>query len=281
MKARYGYTHKIFKNKLTLATAVMFACLGYSSVSLANHPVLVEGESDFDGDGRIGVDEDNDGLDQVFGTINAALGAANRGANQNGHVIIVTSGRFLEIVNITAANGDVTLQAAPGVEAEIEAVRAGDAAGNTQRQAAPGIIVNAPSNRIVTIRNIVSRNWTEGILVSGNSRVIIDNCRVEHNKDYGIHVMGSAKATITNSQVVGSGFRNGAGIVNTPMPGIGIEFEGASSGVVASTTISGSFAAGIANATGNPQAVKIANTAVVFDNNPNFIGVRPPVGSFF
>lgn len=281
MKARYGYTHKIFKNKLTLATAVMFACLGYSSVSLANHPVLVEGERDFDGDGRIGVDEDNDGLDQVFGTINAALGAANRGANQNGHVIIVTSGRFLEIVNITAANGDVTLQAAPGVEAEIEAVRAGDAAGNTQRQAAPGIIINAPSNRIVTIRNIVSRNWTEGILVSGNSRVIIDNCRVEHNKDYGIHVMGSAKATITNSQVVGSGFRNGAGIVNTPMPGIGIEFEGASSGVVASTTISGSFAAGIANATGNPQAVKIANTAVVFDNNPNFIGVRPPVGSFF
>jgi parallel beta-helix repeat protein len=281
MKARYGYTHKIFKNKLTLATAVMFACLGYSSVSLANHPVLVEGESDFDGDGRIGVDEDNDGLDQVFGTINAALGAANRGANQNGHVIIVTSGRFLEIVNITAANGDVTLQAAPGVEAEIEAVRAGDAAGNTQRQAAPGIIINAPSNRIVTIRNIVSRNWTEGILVSGNSRVIIDNCRVEHNKDYGIHVMGSAKATITNSQVVGSGFRNGAGIVNTPIPGIGIEFEGASSGVVASTTISGSFAAGIANATGNPQAVKIANTAVVFDNNPNFIGVRPPVGSFF
>ena len=281
MKTRYGYIHTQLKSKLTLATAVMFACLGYSSVSLANHPVLVEGERDFDGDGRIGVDEDNDGLDQVFGTINAALGAANRGANQNGHVIIVTSGRFLEIVNITAANGDVTLQAAPGVQAEIEAVRAGDAAGNTQRQAAPGIIVNSPGNRIVTIRNIVSRNWTEGILVSGNSRVIIDNCRVEHNKDYGIHVMGSAKVTITNSQVIGSGFRNGAGIVNTPMPGIGIEFEGASSGVVASTTIGGSFSAGIVNATGNPQAVKIANTAVVFDNNPNLIGVRPPVGSFF
>ena len=281
MKTRYGYIHTQLKSKLTLATAVMFACLGYSSVSLANHPVLVEGERDFDGDGRIGVDEDNDGLDQVFGTINAALGAANRGANQNGHVIIVTSGRFLEIVNITAANGDVTLQAAPGVQAEIEAVRAGDAAGNTQRQAAPGIIVNSPGNRIVTIRNIVSRNWTDGILVSGNSRVIIDNCRVEHNKDYGIHVMGSAKVTITNSQVIGSGFRNGAGIVNTPMPGIGIEFEGASSGVVASTTIGGSFSAGIVNATGNPQAVRIANTAVVFDNNPNFVGVRPPVGVFF
>ena len=281
MKARYGDTHTQLNSKLTLATAVMFACLGYSSASLANHPVLVEGEKDFDGDGRIGVAEDNDGLDQVFGTINAALDAANRGVNQNGHVIIVTSGRFLETVNITAANGDVTLQAAPGVEAEIEAVRAGDAAGNASRQAAPGIIVNAPRNRIVTIRNIVSRNWTDGILVSGSSRVIIDNCRIEHNKDYGIHVTGSAKATITNSQVIGSGFRNGAGINNTPMPGIGIEFEGSSSGVVASTTVSGSVAAGIANATGNPQAVKIYNTTVVFDNNPNFMGVRPPVGSFF
>ena len=176
---------------------------------------------------------------------------------------------------------DVTLQAAPGVEAEVEAVRAGDAAGNTSRQAAPGIIVNAPRNRIVTIRNIVSRNWTDGILVSGSSRVVIDNCRIEHNKDYGIHVTGSAKATITNSQVVGSGFRNGAGIDNTPMPGIGIEFEGTSSGVVAATTVSGSVGAGVSNATGNPQAVKIANTAVVFDNNPNFMGVRPPVGSFF
>ena len=281
MKVRNGDTPTPFKSKLALAGAVIFACLSYSSASLANHPVLVEGEKDFDGDGRIGVEEDNDGLDQVFGTINAALAMANRGVNQNGHVIIVTSGRFLEIVNITAANGDVTLQAAPGVEAEIEAVRAGDAAGNASRQAAPGIIVNSPRNRIVTIRNIVSRNWTDGILVSGSSRVIIDNCRIEHNKDYGIHVTGSAKATITNSQVIGSGFRNGAGIDNTPMPGIGIEFEGSSSGVVASTTVSGSVAAGIANATGNPQAVKIFNTAVVFDNNPNFMGVRPPIGSFF
>ncbi len=281
MKLQYTDTKINSFRKLTLVAAVMCACVGYSTTSLANHPVLVEGETDFDGDGRLGVDEDNDGDDQVFGTINAALGAANRGANQNGHVIIVTSGRFLEVVNITAANGDVTLQAAPGVEAEIEAVRAGDGAGNVRRQAAPGIIINAPGNRIVTLRNIVSRNWTDGILVSGNSRVIIDNCRVEHNRNFGIHVTGSARATITNSQVVGSGFRNGAGIDNTPVPGIGIAFEGASSGVVASTTASSNFAAGISNTTGNPQAVKIYNSTVVFDNNPNFIGVRPPVGSFF
>lgn len=265
------------RNRSRWTAALSGAFLLYSAGALANHPVLVEGERDFDGDGRLGVAEDNDGQDdQIFGTINAALAAANRGVNQNGHVIIVTSGRFLETVTITAANGDVTLQAAPGVEAEIEAVRAGDAAGNAQRQAAPGIIVNAPANRIVTIRNIVSRNWTDGILASGASRVVIDNCRIEHNKNYGIHITGSARATIIDTRVVGSGFRVGAGVDNTPAPGIGIEFEGSSSGVVATTTVSGSFAAGISATSGN-RAVKVFNSAVVFDNNPNFMGVRPPL----
>lgn len=258
------------------------ALLFYSTAALANHPVLVEGEQNFDGDGRVGIAEDSDGQDdQIFGTINAALAAANRGVNQNGHVIIVTSGRFLETVVITAANGDVTLQAAPGVEAEIEAVRAGDAAGNALRQAAPGISVNAPANRIVTIRNIVSRNWTDGILVSGGSRVVIDHCRIEHNKNFGIHVTDSAKATIVNSQVVGSGFRVGAGVDNTPAPGIGIGFESLSAGVVAATTVSGSFATGVSNTGGNKRAVRIHNSTVVFDNSPNFKGVKPPLNSYF
>lgn len=261
--------------------ALSGALLLYSAGALANHPVLVEGEQDFDGDGRLGVAEDTDGQeDQIFGTINAALAAANRGANQNGHVIIVTSGRFLESVTISAANGDVTLQAAPGVEAEIEAVRAGDAAGNALRQAASGIIINAPANRIVTIRNIVSRNWTDGIVVSGSSRVVIDNCRIEHNKNFGIHVTDSARATITQSRVVGSGFRVGAGVDNTPAPGIGISFQGMSSGVVAGTTVSSNFAAGISNTTSKP-GVRVFNSAVVFDNNPDFVGVRPPLNSFF
>ena len=37
----------------------------------------------------------------------------------------------------------------------------------------------------------------------------------------------------------------GAGIDNTPLPGIGIVFEGISSGVVASTTVSKNFAVGV------------------------------------
>src|SRR5262245_20641046 len=83
------------------------------SLAFANHAVYVEGEEDFDRDNRIGAAEDTDG-DAVFGKINTALAAAAGGLNQNGKVIIVTSGRFLETVSIT---GPVTLEGAPGVEA--------------------------------------------------------------------------------------------------------------------------------------------------------------------
>ena len=48
--------------------------LSTSSLCYANHPVLVEGESDFDGDGLLGTDEDLDG-DRVFGTLSVALAA--------------------------------------------------------------------------------------------------------------------------------------------------------------------------------------------------------------
>ena len=277
MKSWDTWTTPLRSQRLSrgLATLLAGACLWYAPAAFANHPVLVEGEQDFDGDGLIGMAEDNDGNDQVFGTINAALGAANQGANQNGHVIIVTSGRFLEGITITAANGDVTLQAAPGVEAEIEAVRAGDPA-SAVRQGAPGIVVDAPNNRIVTIRNIVSRNWTKGIEIMGDSRVVIDACRIEHNRDFGIHVMDSAKATITNSQVVGSGFRNGGGVDNTPAPGDGIRFDDSSSGVVASTIVSGNFAAGIANPLGRRRNVTLFTGVVAFDNNPDFVFVKRP-----
>jgi len=254
----------------------------------ANHPVLVEGELDFDGDGLVGMAEDTDNdTDRVFGTINAALGAANGGANQNGRVVIVTSGRFREIVSITAANGNVTLEAAPGVEANIDAVVAGARANQfpttTATQASPGIVVDAASNRSVTIRNIVSRNWTDGIRILNNSRVTIDNCRLEGNVNNGIDVSGNARVTITNSHVNYTGFRAGAAgdfpsAANQPNPGIGVAFRGGATGTVVNTTVTGSFASGIANFTGNPFAVGVM-AVNAFDNNPNFTGIRPPQGS--
>jgi hypothetical protein len=274
------------ENIFRLALAVLMVVTLLAGVSFvnnrdvsANHPVLVEGEQDFDGDGLIGTDEDNDSAtDQVFGTINAALGSANAGANQNGRVVIVTSGRFLSSANITAANGNVTLEGAPGVEANIEAVRAG-ATGNPERQAIPGIVVNSPATRIVTIRNIVSRNWTDGIQVNGASRVVIDNVRIENNTNFGIHVTGTAKVTINNSAITASGFRSGAAPVNNaPNPGIGIGFEGTSTGTVAFTMVAGSAAAGVSNKTGKANGVLILNVNV-FDNATDFDGIKPPKGS--
>ena len=253
-------------SRLTAVLAAVSFC--YSTAVFANHPVLVEGESDFDGDGLLGVDEDNDSdTDQVFGTIAAALGSANRAANQNGHVIIVTSGRFNEVVSITAENGDVTLQAAPGVQAEIEAVRAGDP-DSASRQGAPGIVVNAPSNRHVTIRNIVSRNWTDGIRILGDSRVLIDNCRIEHNVNNNIRATDTSVVAITNSQIVAAGRRQGANLDNTPNPGNGITFEAFSSGTVVNTVVTGSAGAGISNGAVPTSAVRVSNSTV-FNNNPN------------
>lgn len=227
---------------MTVIALVGASLLGTTNVS-ANHPVLVEGNcnnppagsslpagsavgtcGDYDGDGRIGTAEDTDGPDRVFGTINAALGngtgaAAGTGANQNGRIIIVTSGTFAEVVTITGANGNVQLEAAPGVEANIDAVLQGDVAGaNAGRQNADGIIVNSPHNRYVQIRNITSRNWRSGILVMGSSRVVIESCRLDNNVDYGIEVTDSARVTVAKSEIHGTGFRQAPGVDNTPTP---------------------------------------------------------------
>jgi parallel beta-helix repeat protein len=263
-----------------------------SSNANANHPVFVEGNclvspagtssvitngtcGDYDGDGLIGNDEDNDG-DRVFGTITGAITNATTGANQNGRVTIVTSGVFAEVVNITAANGNVQLEAAPGVEAIVDAVLQGDP-GSGGRQGAPGIIVDAPDNRRVVIKNIVSRNWTNGIDVRGSSHVVIAKCRVENNANFGILVSDNARVVIKDSHITDTGFRVGATgdfpTTSTPNPGIGIRFDGSSSGVVAHTLVSGSFAAGISGVRGLPKNVQIIDS-VIFDNNPDFENVR-------
>ncbi len=246
----------------------------------ANHPVLVEGEADFDGDGRLGTAEDTDGDDRIFGTITAALGAANGGANQNGRVTIVTSGRFHEQLVISNANGNTTIEAAPGVEANIDAVATGTRAAqftgstNVVRQGQPGIIINSPNNRYVTLRNLVVRNWLEGILVLNQSRVTLDNVRLEGNVNYGIHATGDSKALITKSQVSSTGFRVGATgdfpNAQTPTPGSGIVFENNTRGLVTDTTVSGNFRYGIA---AFQSAFVEVRDISAFDNDTNFYRV--------
>jgi hypothetical protein len=45
--------------------------------------------------------------------------------------------------------------------------------------------------------------------------------------------------------------------------------------VVADSIVSGSVAAGIANMTAHPGAVQLRGTVVVFDNNPDYVGLDP------
>ena len=289
---------KIFVFAVFLAAVFM---LGPTS-TLANHPVLVEGNclfapfghapspvpagtcGDYDGDGRIGINEDNDG-DRVFGTLTAALGSL--GTNQNGMVTIVASGTFNESIVIS---GNITLQAANGVEASIDAVLQGDTAGaNDVRQGIGngtgaglrsdfpgqfGIIVSAANSRRVVIRNITIRNWgAGGIHIGGDSHVTIDNCRFEHNINYGIDAHDNARVTVTNSLVQSTGFRVNPTTGDFPNnhignPGHGISFRNTSSGIVSFTVITGNFAAGLINS-GTGTLVAIPNTNTIFDNGIN------------
>ena len=277
------------KNK-TMKTGVVCALL-LASAAYANHPVLVEGNcnnpssvmnvntvppgtcGDYDGDGRIGTAEDEDG-DRVFGTIAAALGGGTA-ANQNGMVTIVTSGTFPEQVNLTGANGNVVLQAAPGVEAVIDAVLGGDM-GSGMRQGQAGIVVNSPADRRIIIRNVTVRNWLSGIQVMGNSRVVISDVRLDSNVNFGIEIKGDARVSIDRCEVHSTGFRAGAAgnapTANAPSPGKGIEFGGASSGTVSRTAVTNSFGAGISDQ--SSARISLLDVYVV-ENGRNFDGFPP------
>jgi hypothetical protein len=272
----------------------------------ANHPVLVEGNcespvpgttlveagtcGDFDGDGRIGTAEDTDGADRIFGTINAALGpgtgaAAGTGANQNGLVRIVASGRFAEAVYIGRAGivpgfgsanpGHVTLEAAPGVHAIIDAVFQGDpAGGNIARQEGNGIfIVYLPSegDRRVTLRNLTIRNFSAGIVTSGVSVEVVD-CRLENNLNFGIRTGGSSRLVVLNTEVVNTGFRIGvATAVPNPGEGIGIRINQATAKLV-NTTVSYSHGAGIHNNLREATALTLYKVSTFFNNGGNISG---------
>ena len=294
------------RNLMIVLSVAVFLAIG-SNNAFANHPVLVEGNcnnppagsslptgsaigtcGDYDGDGRIGAAEDTDG-DRVFGTLNGAN--SSDGINNNGTITIVTSGTFPETLTLT---GNVTLQAAPGVSANIDAVLQGDP-GSTARQGQPGIIVNAPANRYVVIRNIQSKNWTSGIQINGASRVAIENCQFENNINYGIEVNDTARVSIAKSEVHATGFRlnpmtGNFPTANAPSPGNGIEFSDNSTGTVFFTTVTGSFGAGIANLTNgnnnsnNPfllgnSGSRGGNVCVaqvnLFDNARNLININP------
>lgn len=299
-------SHSLAKVGAFSLMAVLVLGVGFFATrsAEANHPVLVEGNcdspvpgttlvspgtcGDFDGDGRIGTAEDTDGADRIFGTINAAMGpgtgaAAGTGANHNGLVRIVASGRFAEAVYIGRANivpgfgaptpGHVTLEAAPGVHAIIDAVLQGDpASGNPARQNGPGIFIFYLPNegdRRVTLRNLTIRNFNVGIETSGVSVEVV-NCRLENNLEYGIRTGGNSRLVVLNSEVVNTGFRIGTAN-NVPVVGQGIRINQATAKIV-NTTVSYSHGAGIHNNLASATALTLYKVSSFFNNGGNIIG---------
>jgi parallel beta-helix repeat protein len=276
---KFSFQRKTFLRFITLALIVVgliFSTNFQKNDVSANHPVLVEGERDFDGDGMRGNDEDVDNAtDRVYGTITAALLAANGAANANGQVIVVTDGRFPETIRIPnpdagqmTINGVTILEAAPGVMADLDAVLAGNA-NNGTRQAAPGITISTDqTDRSVILRNLNIRNWTDGILVTGASRVQIINCRLDSNITFGIRAQGTSRVMISGTTVNASGMRFNP-MPSTPNPGTGIRFEEQASGTVVDSIISGNTGTGLSN--GSSRQVLLARNTI-FDNGTNVSG---------
>lgn len=296
------------KNLIRAATFILIvaAMIGgmaqWSSVNVsANHPVLVEGNcdspvpgttlvspgtcGDFDGDGRIGTAEDTDGADRIFGTINAALGpgtgaAAGTGANHNGTITIVSSGRFAEVIYIgqqllgpgspgVANPGNVTLEAAPGVNAQINAVLQGDPSGmNVGRQGQFGVAVSYTTNaanRMVTLRNLTIRNFDIGVWASNDARLVIDNCVIEGNLNYGVRVSNTARVVIVDSKIVSTGFRNGAGVPTVPTVGNGLTVDNSARARISNSVFAQNAVTGIANNTGSATNVQIYKVVTYFN----------------
>ena len=304
--ARPASARKFWLPALVLGLFVL--ALAGTRPAEANHPVLVEGNcdspvpgttivepgtcGDFDGDGRIGTAEDTDGADRIFGTINAALGpgtgaAAGTGANFNGRIVIVKSGRFSEAVNpatntainIALGSGHVQIEAAPGVDANIDAVFQGDpAGGNNIRQDAIGLSASGPSGATVTLRNLVVRNWAIGMRVGGNVQVLVENCRFDNNRDFGIQMLNSSRLTLNNSQVTATGRRVGTAN-NATSFGHGVQFADASAGVLSSSVIVNNLGAAIQQNSG--LAVVTFHLVTTGNGGGNVTGPGPVVKENF
>ncbi|MCP9495717.1 MAG: right-handed parallel beta-helix repeat-containing protein [Pyrinomonadaceae bacterium MAG19_C2-C3] len=284
MKAQIQSTAKRIKSALLItvcAHVILFLGVTYS-VS-AQTSLLVEGNcgdpaatstapgtcGDYDGDGRIGGAENNDG-DKVFGSIYEAANVVNFDPN-GGIVSVVTSGNFTGQINISGRRGTVTLQAAPGVQAIVDnsLLLPGS---DTNLEFPLGVSIGSSSERYVVLRNLTFRYCSfSAISVFGDARAAIEGCHLENNDDVGISVSGNARVTISHTKVFAS--NNGQSAVNAAT-GAGILFSNNSSGSIFQTTVSGTRGVGIANRTGRADAV-CAYLVNVFDNTTNYQGVIP------
>ena len=256
----------------------------------ANHPVFVEGNclvapagtgtvtttgtcGDYDGDSRIGTAEDNDG-DNVFGTLTGALGST--GANNNGAIVIVTSGVFND--SGLQISGNVTLEAAPGVTAILDAVLAGDP-NNTARQSQTAITIDAQLDKRIIIKNITIRNWATGVFMTGQSQVSMENVKLENNVNFGIFVELNGRLTLINSSIIATGYRTGSAgnspSVVVPNPGVSLRISGGGGAMILSSTISNGFSYGLQNLNAGAP-VCVSQSAIYNNGSGNIAGAFNP-----
>ena len=171
----------------------------------------------------------------------------------------------------TATPGNVTIQAAPGVNAEIDAILQGDpAGGNTARSNSTGITILYPPGftSVVTLRNLTIRNFAEGVAAVLSSRVHLDRCRIENNLNHGIHVIDNTLVTITNSTITANGRRTGLGS-SVASPGNGLTAENNAQVRTSDSTFAHNVAAGIfSGPTTNVSLYKIGT----YFNGTNVVG---------
>ncbi|HEX5706959.1 MAG TPA: right-handed parallel beta-helix repeat-containing protein, partial [Pyrinomonadaceae bacterium] len=163
--------------------------------------------------------------------------------------------------------GNVTIEAAPGVIANIDAVLQGDpAGGNALRQGSNGITVAYSSAfRVVTLRNLVIRNFNNGILVAGIARVNIDNCRLENNIANNISLIDNANVAITNTQSVGAGLRIGPSVPTAPNPGYGLVLRNNARANVMNSSFTNNQGAGLVNLTNDATNLKLFKVGAFFN----------------
>lgn len=234
----------------TLALAVLTLLNAPAALAQPGLTVFVEGNcatseggnfcGDYDNDERVGGFEDVDG-DNVYGTINGALSALGGG---NGRVVIVKSGTFGQQIAVSLGTGHVQIEAADGVEANIDATVWLSTTGNTVREQGIGLLLSGQPGTSITLRNLTIRNWLIGMRVAGSVRLIVEHCRFDNNLNYAIQMLALSRITMTRSRIAHTG-RRLVSVNPPPSPGTGIQFADQAGGVLHDSVILNSVGAGV------------------------------------
>lgn len=213
---------------------------------------FLEGGSDFDGDGKIGPDEDADG-DQVFGTLGAVPGFDQPEGiigprNTYNHVVIVTSGVFKESVRRTqdGVPKEFTIEAAPGVNALF------DSADVDPAPFAP--VVEASDT--ITLRNLTFRNTSDVIVVKAGGNLLAEGCRFEDiGRGFAVVAKTGARVVVSESTITRCGDK-------LTGEGGGVQVERGASVIVTKSTITGNFGVGVQAA---DRGLRIVDSIIAFN----------------